>query len=91
MTHDWLETELQKLDLTGRDAFHTHLLRQEIPMWLAQIREGEGLSEEKVAWLIARRGFNQEEAQKFRTLATWLTDHQEVIRAIEQKEIARLG
>lgn len=91
MSPDWLETELQKLDLKGRDALHTHLLTQEIPMWLAKIREGKTITEAEVSWLIGRRGFNPDEATKLRALATWMTHHQEAIRTIEEKEIARLG
>lgn len=91
MSTEWIETELQKLDLEGRDALHTHLIIQEIPMWLATVREGRDIPEAEVSWLIQRRGFNRDEAQKVRTLAAWIRDHQEAIRDHEFREISRLG
>lgn len=69
---NWLEEELQKLDTTGRDPLYTHLIQQEIPMWLGLIREGKTIETSEVYWLIKRRGFNKDEASKFKALAAWL-------------------
>ena len=80
---DWLETELQKLDTTGRDDFYTHLIQQEIPMWLGQIREGSTVESSEVDWLIKRRGFNESEAGKFRALAAWINGQAGEIRRRE--------
>jgi hypothetical protein len=77
---NWLETELQKLDTTGRDYFYTHLIQQEIPMWLGTIREGGLVETSEVYWLIKRRGFNKEEAAKFKALAAWLNARAAEIR-----------
>ncbi len=88
---EWAEQELDKLDLNGRDAFHTHLICQEIPMWLAQIREGQPVANEEVDFLIRRRGFNAAEAQKLRTLADWMNAHRAEILDHERREVDRLG
>lgn len=79
--NDWLEEELQGLDLAGRDEFHTHLITQEIPMWIGSIREGATVDDDEVSWLIKRRGFNEEEQRKLRGLASFLNDRAERIRA----------
>jgi len=77
---NWLETELQKLDLDGRDDFYTHLITQEIPMWLSKIRAGGSVEDKEVYWLIKRRGFNEQEAEKFKHLAKWLNARAKEIR-----------
>jgi len=77
---NWLETELQKLDLDGRDDFYTHLITQEIPMWLSKIRAGGSVEDKEVYWLIKRRDFNEQEAEKFKHLAKWLNARAKEIR-----------
>ena len=80
---NWLETELQKLDLDGRDDFYTHLITQEIPMWLPKIRKGDTIPDSEVYWLIKRRGFNKQEAEKLKALAAWLNARGPEIRRRE--------
>lgn len=79
--NDWLEEELQRLDLAGRDELYTHLITQEIPMWISSIREGAAIGSDEVDWLAQRRGFNEDEQRKFRGLASFLNDRAERIRA----------
>lgn len=87
----WADQELEKLDLEGRDGFYTHLICQEIPMWLGQVREGEEVSADEVDFLINRRGFNADEAKKLRALAIWINTNQATIRNFERREVDRLG
>lgn len=76
----WIEGELQKLDLDGRDDFYTYLITQEIPMWLASVREGKSVPADEVQWLIQRRGFNAAEATKLTNLAVFFNDNGAEIR-----------
>lgn len=78
----WLEQELGKLDLEGRDDLYTHLLTQETSFWVRDILEGKAVETSDVDFLVRRRGFNTEEEAKFRALATWINDHQDKIREL---------
>lgn len=90
-TRAWLEEELEKLDLEGRDGLFTHLICQEAPMFLADIRQGKAVDQSHVDWLIQRRGFNPDEAKKLQSLADWMNNHAAEIRDLELREISALG
>lgn len=76
---EWLEAELQKIDLEGRDDLFTHLLQQEIPMWFGAVLRGRPIDDE-VTWLIQRRGFNPAEQEKLRKLAAFFNDNTQEIQ-----------
>lgn len=77
----WIEAELHKLDLEGRDELRTHLITQEIPFWLRDIRDGKSVEKSEVDWFIRRRGFNAAERRKFRALAAFFNSRAEEIRS----------
>lgn len=78
-----LDQELGKLNIVGRDDFYTHLLMQELPFWLHDIYAGKLIGKDEVISLILRRGFNEDEKLKFISLAEWVNDHAEALKAIE--------
>ena len=86
MAEDW-KVSLDALDTTGRDELHTHLIRQEIPMWFSFVRDGETIDPDEVVFLVERRGFNPDEAAKLSRLAAWFNDHAEEIRAARSPAI----
>lgn len=77
-----LDEEIGKLDLSGRDEFHTHLIKQEIPSWVDSVYEGkEDLILNEAKAMAERRGFNLSEKRKFFRLARWIASHAKDLRA----------
>ncbi len=68
---DWANARLEKIDTTGRDALYTHLIQQEIQGWFHRTVQGQPITKSEVDLLIQRRGFNANEAKKFRRLASF--------------------
>lgn len=79
-TFEELCAEIDKLDLTGRDNFHTHLIQQEIPFWVNEIYSDGAVDMKKAAQLAKGRGFNLSEKRKFFKLARWLNEHAAELR-----------
>ncbi len=77
----WLESGLSKLDLRGRDEFYTHLIVQEVPVWLSLIRQEREVDQSEVEWIVRRRGFNRIESARVRALAKFLNSNADEIRA----------
>ncbi len=76
-----LESEIIELPRDGRDNFFTMLICQEDGMWVSKVMnhtEHEILDEAE--WLVARRGFNEDESQKFKAVAKWFVDNAERVR-----------
>jgi hypothetical protein len=86
ITLDMLEEDVRKLDVKGRDEFHTDLMLQEIPFWIMAIHSGREVDKAEIRDLVRRRGFNKSEAFKFRRLARWFNDHADELRAARTPE-----
>lgn len=81
-----LQTELSRLNLEGRDSFHTHLIQQEIPFWLGAIYDGGAVEAAEVRSIANRRGFDSKERRRFFALARWLNEHAAELRACRPAE-----
>jgi hypothetical protein len=75
----WVQEQLDKMDLEGRDEFHSYLILQELPFFYRNAIDGEKV---EVEWLIKRRGFNKDEAKKMRALADFFNNNGQKIRLI---------
>jgi hypothetical protein len=56
---EWLQTEIDKLNIKGRDDFYTGLIWQEIPFWFEQVKLRRKIPE--IKWVSERRRFNEAE------------------------------
>lgn len=74
---------LNSTDLTGRDIFYTHLIKQEFNIWYNQIGKYNNLLDiNDLNFLTERRGFNEDEALKIKWLFGYMNNNFDLIRLI---------
>ena len=78
------QNELMKLNLEGRDLFHTELIAQEYAIFYQQASSGEYIKKTDIDFLVERRGFNKSEAKKLQSLADFINKNQKTIIAMSR-------
>lgn len=78
------DTAINKLNLRGRDEFYTHLIIQEHPFWFNQIANGKLIEQSEIDWFIGRRGFNNEEIEKIKSMAIFMNENSKLIIQINK-------
>ena len=67
---------IDALDVSGRDDFHTGLIRQEVIMMMSLLRSNKDFKPtDDVEPIAQRRGFNTQEARNLMTAAAYLENN----------------
>jgi hypothetical protein len=78
----WVNEQLDKIQVNARDRFYEHLVTQEIPFWYRDTLDGKKVDDSGVETLIKWRGFNAQEQESFRTFAKFFNDNGQHIRLL---------